>query len=146
MTLLQMFWLQKQKDITFDFSLPGRILLWVFLNVPAAEVKAEPSKLELVVLTHHHVSTGSWACFLAWGKEVPSQSLLNFPALDQLRNLIHITLLDCTMPCKTAGMQGDVCRYGLYGLAAWLNQLFLQIFLAVSKYAWIGGTSYIVLK
>lgn len=66
-TLLQMFWLQKQRDLSFDFSMTGRILLWVFLNGPAAEVKAQPSKLELVVLACHHVSTSPWVCLLAWG-------------------------------------------------------------------------------
>lgn len=74
------------------------------------------AKLELVVLTHHHVRTGSWVCLLAWGKEVPSQSLLNFPALAS-----HPAV---GLYCKTAGMQGDVCREGFYGLAAWLNQLY----------------------
>lgn len=92
----------------------GRTLLWVSLN--AAEVKAEPSKLELVVLTHHHVSSGSWACLLAWGKQVPSQSLLNFAALDS-----HHAV---RLACKTAGVQGGMGRWGFYGLATLLHHLY----------------------
>lgn len=119
-----MFWLQKQRDITFDFSITWRTLLWVFLKAPA-EVKAESSKLELVVLTHHHVHTGSWACLLAWGKEVPSQSLLNFPALDS-QNAVRLYR-------RTAGMQGGRVQVGILWIGR-LAESVVQILLVIAKY------------
>lgn len=60
--------------------------------------------------------------------------------------MIHIMLLDCTVSCKTEGIQGDLCGHGFYGLAACLNQLLLQILLTIAKYVLIGSTSCIVLK